>query len=144
MSTEARRAAARRRYAANPEPVKERQRRYAAANAEKRRAYARAYYARNREEVNAKNRARKYGTSVDEMNELLSNQGGKCAICEVVLSPVTAIGIGNATPKIDHCHMTGRIRGVLCGHCNLLLGHAKDNIETIRRAALYLESKTRK
>ncbi len=44
---------------------------------------------------------------------------------------------------IDHDHETGRIRGVLCNSCNLMLGLARNNPETLRRAALYLEKGNR-
>jgi len=41
---------------------------------------------------------------------------------------------------IDHCHQTGRIRGVVCTHCNWLLGHAKDNPDVLAQAIEYLKA----
>ena len=40
---------------------------------------------------------------------------------------------------VDHCHESGKIRGVLCSQCNSLLGMAKDSIETMKKAIGYLE-----
>jgi hypothetical protein len=39
---------------------------------------------------------------------------------------------------VDHCHTTGAVRGILCHHCNLLLGHAKDAEDTLLSAVTYL------
>lgn len=43
---------------------------------------------------------------------------------------------------VDHGHVTKQIRGVLCNHCNLGLGHFKDNPSTLRKAADYLEKRS--
>lgn len=41
----------------------------------------------------------------------------------------------------DHCHKTGKQRGRICHHCNLVLGHARDNPKVLTRAAKYLQAK---
>ena len=40
---------------------------------------------------------------------------------------------------VDHDHSTGKVRGLICNHCNLVLGHARDSIETLKNAIAYLE-----
>jgi hypothetical protein len=70
----------------------------------------------------------RYGITEDDFERMLARQGGLCAICRVV--PGTFV---------DHCHTTGRVRGVLCFNCNNGLGHFADNLVLLELAALYLE-----
>ncbi|MEV6173738.1 endonuclease VII domain-containing protein [Streptomyces sp. NPDC051954] len=71
---------------------------------------------------------RQYGLTEGELDELIASQGGVCCIC---LSALPA--------HVDHCHQTGRVRGVLCFSCNAALGQFKDRPDVIRRAATYVE-----
>ena len=77
-----------------------------------------------------------YGISLDEYNELLSKQDGKCAICGVDNN-------GKYRNKsralaVDHCHTTGKIRGLLCSDCNTGIGLLKDNVNFLQFAIKYL------
>jgi hypothetical protein len=65
---------------------------------------------------------------------MAQSQNRRCAICTIALS------LEGKTTNIDHCHRTGKIRGLLCVLCNWLIGHARDNPKTLRSAAAYLES----
>ncbi len=69
-----------------------------------------------------------YNITGDEFASLLAKQDGGCAICD-----------DKAKLHVDHCHSGGAVRGLLCGHCNRLLGSAKDKVSTLRRAIAYLE-----
>ena len=73
--------------------------------------------------------------------DLVRRQGGRCAIC----------GRFMPTPVIDHDHELARlhphpvnsycvrcVRGILCGHCNTVLGFARDDPDTLERAAAYV------
>ncbi|NUQ96740.1 MAG: recombination endonuclease VII [Streptomyces sp.] len=71
---------------------------------------------------------RKYGLTEVERDELITSQGGVCCIC--LSAPAT---------HVDHCHKTGRVRGVLCFNCNSGLGLLRDDPEAMNRAADYLE-----
>jgi hypothetical protein len=71
----------------------------------------------------------KYGISQSDFDALLAIQGG-CAIC---LSPTPRGGRHNSF-VVDHCHETGRVRGILCHPCNIALGVLGDTPEAIFRA----------
>ncbi|MFE8916851.1 endonuclease VII domain-containing protein [Streptomyces globisporus] len=72
-----------------------------------------------------------YGLKPGEYDYLFQAQDGKCAICG---------GTRRQRLSVDHCHRTGRVRGLLCRMCNgRLLTSARDNSETLRRAADYLD-----
>lgn len=76
----------------------------------------------------------KYNLTVEEFNELLASQDGKCAICRTDEWP----GNGHR-PHVDHCHSTNKVRGALCHDCNLGLGHFKDRIDLLEAAIAYLK-----
>lgn len=78
--------------------------------------------------------AKKFGLTVEEYARMLHAQDLKCASCSDILDLS-----GKKTHGVDHCHKTGRVRGVLCRHCNLLLGQAKDSIERLLLAVKYLQ-----
>ncbi len=74
----------------------------------------------------------KYGLTEGAYNEMFEKQDGKCAICES--TPDSALG----KFSIDHCHSTGKIRGLLCSHCNKGLGYFRDSVANLQQAAKYL------
>lgn len=74
----------------------------------------------------------RYNITVDEWDDLLKSQNNRCAVCKT------------DDPKFsnwhtDHCHITGKVRGLLCHPCNVGLGMFKDNIEIMETAIEYLE-----
>ena len=71
-----------------------------------------------------------YGLTKDDLNEILLQQGNKCKICQEPF-------IGKR-PCLDHCHSKGHFRGLLCDKCNKGLGDFRDNIQSLLRAADYL------
>lgn len=74
-----------------------------------------------------------YGITLAEYDTILKGQGGGCAVCGVSSS-------GDRKLSVDHCHATGRVRGLLCNRCNYALGQFDDRPELLRQAALYLEA----
>jgi hypothetical protein len=77
----------------------------------------------------------KYSISYPEYVQLLEKQSNKCAICS------TTKPLGNHSVfVVDHCHVTGKVRGLLCNHCNTGLGKLGDTIESIEKALSYLKA----
>jgi hypothetical protein len=70
----------------------------------------------------------------DIKNILLENQRGKCKICDTENCFSSNKGF-----NLDHDHLTGKIRGVLCNMCNLGLGHFQDSISRLIKAIEYLK-----
>jgi Recombination endonuclease VII len=70
---------------------------------------------------------RTFGITVDEHDRLLAEQGGKCAVC----------GDDNPT-HTDHDHVSGKVRGLLCGRCNLGIGLFLDDAVRMEAAMAYL------
>ena len=64
--------------------------------------------------------------------QLFIKQDGCCAICGQAEKDLSR------QLSLDHCHIRGHIRGLLCGQCNTLLGFAKDNVNILREAVDYL------
>jgi hypothetical protein len=82
--------------------------------------------------------ARRYGISVEEYRRIQSEANGLCAICG---RPETRKFKGTTKRlAVDHCHTTGRVRGMLCHSCNTLLAMAGDQPEVLRRGVEYLTS----
>jgi Recombination endonuclease VII len=77
-----------------------------------------------------------YGITPDEYSRLLDEQGGVCQICKC---PPEENGAKNLQAlRVDHCHETGKIRGLLCHNCNVAIGHLGDNLSTMQNAISYL------
>lgn len=74
----------------------------------------------------------KFGITKADYDRLLEAQGGVCAICRG-----TQVNRRKRL-DVDHCHKTGRVRGLLCGFCNRALGMLKDNPELFLRVVTYL------
>jgi hypothetical protein len=72
--------------------------------------------------------AKKYGMTFDECDALLTSTD-RCQICDQ--KPEKKL-------VVDHCHKTGKVRGLLCQQCNLGLGAFRDNQDILDRAKLYL------
>ncbi len=78
-------------------------------------------------------RRRKYGITEAQFVEMLADQGGVCAICGTD-------NWGVRGPVIDHCHSSGKVRGILCNWCNPALGAFRDRVDLLKSAIEYLEA----
>lgn len=77
-----------------------------------------------------------YRITPSEYDALLSSQGGSCAICGSTKKKMRK-GVELEFP-VDHCHVTGRIRGILCDGCNRAMGLLGDDGHRIQKAIDYL------
>ena len=71
---------------------------------------------------------RKYNLDPELATQLVNDRVGVCKICGTV-SPLV----------VDHCHTTGKVRGLICSHCNSVLGYSRDNTQTLENAINYLK-----
>ena len=77
----------------------------------------------------------KYGLTQKTFNHLLNSQDNKCAICKNQF---------DVTPIIDHSHITGKTRGLLCSGCNIILGYVEKQItlnsDILKNIVSYLDN----
>ena len=120
--------------AANPDKV-------AATHARRpdRREYHRQQKKQLREESPERVRNQKlknsYGITLEQYNDLLAKQNGQCAICGRPDHDAKSKNLA-----VDHCHITRKVRGLLCGNCNNGLGRFQDDIALLERALAYLKA----
>lgn len=143
-SLEARREYYREQNKKYPEKVREWKKKYREANREKLRIYSAKYLEENREKINKKQRTRHltkgrdymlrrtYGITLEQWDGLFTSQGKRCATC-----PATEPGARKGW-HTDHCHTTGKVRGILCQRCNLTAGHVKDDITVLQNLIDYI------
>lgn len=82
--------------------------------------------------------ARQHQITVNEYRKLIESQNNLCAICGKQESRIARKDRSVSPLSIDHCHKTGKIRGLLCGKCNMALGGFEDSIEMMQNAITYL------
>lgn len=78
----------------------------------------------------------RYGLTSDQYDAILEHQNGLCAIC----SQPEGISVSGKPHRlaVDHDHVSGKIRGLLCRRCNIALGHFDDKVENLQAAIQYL------
>lgn len=84
-------------------------------------AYGRGAHLKFRPRRNASDVARNYGISVERYRELLAKQNNRCAVCGNEQDQLASDGRRYAL-HVDHDHVTGQIRGLVCRRCNYLIG----------------------
>jgi hypothetical protein len=91
------------------------------------------------EETKAHMRKHRYRISDADYNRLCDDAEFTCEICRTI-DEVPGSGGRSKSLNCDHDHTTGKVRGVLCQSCNLLLAHAKESIEVLVSAIHYLKA----
>lgn len=93
----------------------------------------RAYQRQRRIELPDYARSRylsKYGITLIQYKEMCRKQDNSCAIC---------FGKQKRALSVDHHHASGKVRELLCGSCNALIGLAKESIDILLKAVKYIE-----
>lgn len=138
-------------YEKNREKVLARKRAWEKENAEKQRERRRAQYLKDRDKRLAASKRwkienldrvqlyrldanlKRYGITFADKEAMLTAQGNQCACC------------GSSDPRgkngwhVDHCHSTGKVRGLLCLYCNVALGKVQDSVDHLKKLIQYLE-----
>jgi hypothetical protein len=83
---------------------------------------------KNHGSTRAKHLKERYGVTAEQVEAMIAEQGGVCAIC-----------LDRPAEHVDHDHETGEVRGVLCFTCNVGLGNFRDRPDLLDRAVHYLE-----
>jgi hypothetical protein len=118
-------------YQKNKEKLKLYQKKYYQINKEKMKSYTKEYGINNNYKYQKNyQRRRLYNMSEQDYHDMYDAQKGCCLICHVYHKRLC----------IDHCHKKGMVRGLLCYRCNIMLGHAHDDISLLLCAIDYLST----
>ena len=90
------------------------------------------YRKANYDSIRKRQLMEKFGISLEKYNEIFKKQKGVCAICSQKCETGKQLAV-------DHCHKTGKVRGLLCQPCNTALGKFREKVEYIANAIEYLE-----
>ena len=119
------------RYRSNRDAVVARTKAYQKAHPERVREYARKSREKNRLMLELSRLRKKYGINHWELVEMLRKCERRCEICrsDLLIKNVMVV---------DHCHKTGRVRGLLCRKCNSGIGLLRDDLALVKSAVEYL------
>lgn len=99
---------------------------------EKQRQSCRDYYIKNKDKKRNRSLMNSYGITIDEYNDMFTFQEGRCKGCEKHQSELSR------ALYVDHCHKTGKVRGLLCHECNTFIGLINDDISILKSIINYL------
>jgi hypothetical protein len=108
-------------YIDNKETIKTKQKKYNLKNKESSKRRSR------------KHLMKRYNLTIEEYNKLFNIQNGKCAICGRHQNELIK------ALAVDHNHITGNVRGLICVRCNRAIGMFEDNISLLEKAIVYLK-----
>ena len=117
----------------NPDKVREYNQTWKKNNPDKVQEYSAKYRKNNPDKVRDNSIRQSWGFGADHYDSLIAEFGGKCECCGTTKDL-----------RLDHCHKTGLIRGVLCNTHNLGLGKIGDSIEDVRALLYYMEKQERR
>lgn len=130
-------------YLKNKEKLKEYSRKYNLKNKEQAKKHSKKYYLNHKKERkkwNFKNKEKfkeyylkhRYNITLDQLKQMFISQNGVCAICKEKFANRKAM-------HIDHNHVNGKVRALLCPPCNYAVGNVRENIEYAKSLVEYLQ-----
>lgn len=123
-------------YKKNRKRILENSQRYYWAHRNKIRLRHKKWNDNNKGKIKELHLKKLFGISLDEYQIRLIRQKERCAICR----GTEFHRKGDIHFCIDYDHRTGKVRGLLCQHCNRMIGLAKENIRTLKRAIQYIKN----
>lgn len=93
------------------------------------------YRKQNKRKIYDRRLQREYGISIDDYDRMATTQGHKCAICGG-----QNLGKNRSRFDVDHDHVTGQVRALLCGKCNQGIGLMQDDPDLLEKAADYIRA----
>jgi hypothetical protein len=120
-------------YLKNRERLIAKQKQYYIDNPKKMSDRAKVYRFNNLDREKHSMLKRFYNITLETYNEMFVNQEGKCLICGTHQNEL------KRALSVDHDHITGKVRGLLCNKCNFILGHSRENIDILKSVIKYLE-----
>lgn len=99
--------------------------------------YARNWRRNNPDKAKSSDLKKVYGISIEQYHAMLKDQKYCCAICKKTAEEEIR------SLNVDHCHTTGKVRGLLCSSCNKALGSFKDSKDILNSAIVYLDNPTK-
>jgi hypothetical protein len=123
---------AKERYDNNKELHNERSKTYRENNLESVKRQQKIWYNNNPDKVRENKLKKSYKISLIKYNEIFEKQMGCCAICGIHQNDL------KHNLSVDHNHLTGNVRGLLCNKCNRGIGYLNDDIEILKKAVEYL------
>lgn len=107
-------------------------RQYRLDNAEVIKREKKRYRERYPDKIRSKKYMDNFGITLEDYDNMLTEQQHKCFICNIHQSQL------KKRLAVDHCHVTNKVRGLLCSNCNRALGLFKDDIDILNKAMVYL------
>lgn len=136
---ELKKAYERKRYQENRDAMLARNKAWNAANADKVKGKTKQWRAKNPDRAYELGRSnhilKQYGLTLEQWNALFTSQGNCCAICKTVSAG------DKRNWHTDHCHETGKVRGILCANCNRIV-HKLATPDVLEAAAKYIRLTT--
>jgi hypothetical protein len=126
--------------------IKQRQHRWYKRNKKQHSRCNKQYYLKHKKrllKLSRKQRLKSLNLSINDYNLMIQEQNGVCAICKQTETLKKTNGTHARRLSVDHDHKSGKVRGLLCNRCNIILGKIEDNTFLLNTMIKYLQNNRR-